>query len=130
MPRAIGLTDEVDTCDCCGKPDLKVTVVMDLGDGVIAYYGTTCAMRNTGKDRRTINAEIKSVEQARRAAARAEWIACPERMAYDVRLAEAHRSNVPLGIAFADFNRNARNAADAARAAIAARHSLTASQVW
>ena len=91
----IGTTDEVTTCDYCGRDELKGTVTLAILDdegsdtGEVAYYGVTCAA-TAGK--RTIKAvcdEIKAAENARREAetaardaerraelaARDEWIA-------------------------------------------------------
>lgn len=46
-----GITDERDTCECCGKTDLKrVVVLLDLDTDEFVFYGTTCADRNTGRD--------------------------------------------------------------------------------
>lgn len=46
-----GVTDERDTCECCGKTDLKrVVVLLDLDTDEFVFYGTTCADRNTGRD--------------------------------------------------------------------------------
>lgn len=48
--RMIGTTDDVVNCQRCGKPDLRMTVVLEMldadgnGEGV-TYYGTTCASR-------------------------------------------------------------------------------------
>ena len=46
-----GITDERDTCECCGKSGLKrVVVLLDLDTDEFVFYGTTCADRNTGRD--------------------------------------------------------------------------------
>jgi hypothetical protein len=37
-----GITDAVTVCDCCGKTNLKRTVIID-NDGQILHYGTSCA---------------------------------------------------------------------------------------
>lgn len=48
--RMIGTTDDVIDCEKCGKPELRMTVVLEMldadgnGEGV-TYYGTTCAAR-------------------------------------------------------------------------------------
>ena len=47
MWRIIGTSDEVTTCECCGKSDLKKTVVMSNEDGVV-YLGCECAARRAG----------------------------------------------------------------------------------
>ncbi len=39
----VGTTDERDTCDCCGKTDLKRVVVLLDDDNEFVFFGTTCA---------------------------------------------------------------------------------------
>ena len=58
MAQALGTDDSVTTCDCCGKSNLKLTVIIELDDGDVVHYGTTCAARNTGRD--TIVATAKA----------------------------------------------------------------------
>lgn len=48
--RYIGVTDECTTCENCGKPQLKSTVIVGLLDADgntedVVYYGSTCAAR-------------------------------------------------------------------------------------
>lgn len=45
MARILGINDEVTTCDCCGKVNLKRTVAIELEDGEIVRYGVDCASR-------------------------------------------------------------------------------------
>ena len=40
--RILGVSDEVPTCDCCGKTNLKKTIVIEI-DGDVQYWGTECA---------------------------------------------------------------------------------------
>lgn len=47
--KAIGIDDSVNVCECCGKSNLKSTVVMQCDDGGILHYGSVCASRNSGK---------------------------------------------------------------------------------
>jgi hypothetical protein len=64
MPRptftAICIDDSVTTCDCCGRVNLKATVLLqsDLGD--LVHFGRTCAARNTGKTSQQITAEVRA----------------------------------------------------------------------
>ena len=133
MTKALGITDEVTACDCCGKADLKCTVAIELDDGQIVHYGRTCASRNTGKPAKQINSEVRAELARKVAAASAEFLTSPEYIAERARFAE--RDRFPwndarrLGMQAAEFVREARQAADAARAAIAAKHGLTAYQV-
>ena len=122
MARALGTTDEVTACDCCGKSPLKLTVIMELDDGEIVHYGTTCARRNTGKGQREITSEI--AEHARRtlAAAQAEFKATPEAAAE--RAAFDSRPRNLVGRAAMEWVREACAAADVARKAIAAKHGI------
>lgn len=45
-----GITDECDTCECCGKTGLKKSVMLFILDAdgnrdELSYYGTTCAAK-------------------------------------------------------------------------------------
>jgi hypothetical protein len=42
MFKVLGTTDEITTCDCCGRKNLKCTVALDK-DGEIVHYGRDCA---------------------------------------------------------------------------------------
>lgn len=44
----VGITDERDTCDKCGKTHLKRVVVLKI-DGEFAFYGTDCAAKAISK---------------------------------------------------------------------------------
>ena len=46
--KALGTVDDNDTCDCCGKTNLKKTVVLRDVDGEIHFFGSSCAARATG----------------------------------------------------------------------------------
>lgn len=43
--RILGTTDEITTCECCGRTDLKKTIVLDDYEGNISHYGETCAAK-------------------------------------------------------------------------------------
>lgn len=42
--RLVGINDEVTTCECCGKSNLKCTVVLGT-DGGEVRFGRDCAAR-------------------------------------------------------------------------------------
>lgn len=44
MWKLLGINDDVTTCECCGKSNLKCTVVLTNGDGEVCY-GRDCAAR-------------------------------------------------------------------------------------
>lgn len=70
--RYVGVTDECVTCEKCGKPNLRSTVVLGILDADgntedVTYYGSTCAARALteidGK-RRTGKAVLQSARYA------------------------------------------------------------------
>lgn len=44
----VGVSDEVTTCEACGKPDLKKTIALENKDGNISYFGCCCAAQVMG----------------------------------------------------------------------------------
>lgn len=130
MSKALGTDDSVNTCDCCGKTNLKFTVAIELDCGEIVHYGQVCAGRNTGKTRPQINNEIKAEAQRIRAAAAVEFRATTEEVAYRAKLAErdANRAILPGRAAF-EFVMAESIAADAARARVAAKYGLKSYEV-
>ena len=63
----LGINDEVTVCECCGKSDLKCTVVLDF-DGEIAHYGRNCAAKALSANGR--KSTIVTVERDARAESR------------------------------------------------------------
>ena len=61
---AICLDDSVTTCDCCGRQDLKATVLMQSDLGELVHFGQVCAARNSGKTRQQVTAEIRAERDA------------------------------------------------------------------
>lgn len=68
-----GITDERDSCDCCGKTNLKRTVVLRTEDGEFVFFGTTCAARAMKRTVKEVKAGIKSAEDRKREIERAAW---------------------------------------------------------
>lgn len=71
--RFLGNTDEVDTCDCCGRTDLKSTVALEDEAGNVVHFGVVCAAlatRTTAKDVRSAARKADEEKRAREAAAR------------------------------------------------------------
>jgi hypothetical protein len=61
---ALCLDDSVTTCDCCGRTDLKATVLMQSDLGELVHFGQICAARNSGKTRKEVTAEIRAERDA------------------------------------------------------------------
>lgn len=69
----LGTCDDVTTCDCCGKQNLKLTVALCFdGDDRTVYYGTTCAAKATARPAVDIRRDARAADQEREARARAE----------------------------------------------------------
>ena len=70
----LGTTDEVTTCDCCGRSDLKSTVALNDGDNgdAIVHFGCVCAARAMN----VASVEVrKAARDADAAKVRAEMVA-------------------------------------------------------
>jgi hypothetical protein len=88
--RYIGITDECITCQKCGKPELKSTVVLAILDTdgnaeEFTYYGSTCAARALavrGGGRAVLSAakwaQYKTAEQAKFARKQLAFYGLPE----------------------------------------------------
>lgn len=65
--RAAGSTDEITTCDVCGRAELKGTVrlVIDDDEGEI-FAGVSCAARLAGTTSRVITSQVKAADKARK----------------------------------------------------------------
>lgn len=116
--EAIKTDDSVTTCDCCGRTGLKLTILMSNG----AHYGSVCATKHAGKSSKELAAEMKAVEDARIATAKAEYRAHPAYVALIAKMNQ--RPRTLLGRAAADWIRAESDAEMAARCAIAEKHGV------
>ena len=57
---ALHLDDSVTTCECCGRTNLKATVLMRSDLGELVHFGRTCASRNSGKSSQQVTKEIRA----------------------------------------------------------------------
>jgi hypothetical protein len=58
--KVLGINDDVTTCECCGRPNLKATVVLETEHGDIRHYGRDCAARSLMGNNKS--GSVKSVE--------------------------------------------------------------------
>lgn len=71
--RILGITDEINVCECCGRVNLKCTVALDRCDGEgnatgdIVHYGRDCAAKAILGNNKT--GSIKIVEATAKAVA-------------------------------------------------------------
>lgn len=72
----LGITDEINACDCCGRTGLKATVEIQFDDEPEpVHYGRTCAARYARVKVSVIDAGVRVAQSAARAAAEAERVA-------------------------------------------------------
>ena len=69
MYRSLGTTDEVNTCDLCGKKHLKDTVMLgelDADGNVlgVVYFGCVCAAKATGWTVKQIRNDAAAADRA------------------------------------------------------------------
>jgi hypothetical protein len=62
--RLVGVTDERDSCDCCGRTDLKRVVVLHNGEDHV-FFGSHCAARLLGKPVRDVNRQANAAQRRR-----------------------------------------------------------------
>jgi hypothetical protein len=64
--RIVGISDEVITCECCGRDNLKKTiVVMDL-EGNERYFGSNCASKYLKVKSKEVNERVRELEVAKK----------------------------------------------------------------
>lgn len=72
--RTAGTTDEITTCDACGRVELAGTVRLEIvtADGVVegeTYAGTSCAAKLAGRPAAAIRREAREADKSARDAA-------------------------------------------------------------
>ncbi len=123
MFKILGTDDAVNTCDCCGKTNLKATVIVEV-NGEVLHYGSVCATRHTKLTAKEIKHAVKAADDGRKLAAKKEYQASPEYIALQVCIAQAHRNGVKPGREFSEITRDASAADNDARRRIAAKFNL------
>lgn len=72
--RNLGFTEEVTSCDCCGRVDLKGTyAIEDLQNGGIMYFGCVCAAKRMQWSKKEFTTRYKAEEREQTTAAQQEY---------------------------------------------------------
>ena len=72
--KALGTSDDVTTCDLCGRDDLKSTIALQQLDidgnavGEVVYYGSDCGARATGWTQADVTKAAKNADDETRRA--------------------------------------------------------------
>lgn len=121
-----GIDDSVHTCDCCGRSNLKNTVIVEDEAGEKFNYGSVCATRHTKYTTKEIKEKLHAAECARQAAYEARWLVAqakynvtPEAVRLNQVMNEAYARNL-IGVVFRDYTAVAREQAQAVRKEIEA----------
>lgn len=72
MTTILGFTDKHNTCDCCGKSELKGTYAVVINDNEF-FYGSTCVKRNLGLNNAEFLSKQKSDKTANEEKAKKEF---------------------------------------------------------
>lgn len=126
--KVLGYEEAVNTCDCCGKTDLKGTFAVERADGEILYFGCVCVTRHTGKAAKVVRQDAKDATAERLLIASKELRAHPAVIADQVKMAEARKLGL-RPVLFMEHHRVEARAADAACAEIAAKHGFKPHQL-
>lgn len=130
MYKVLGYEEAVNTCDCCGKTDLKGTFAVERDDGEIVHFGCVCVTRHTGKAAKVVRKEAKDATAARREAAVAEYIAAGTRAALNAKQKAVREAGVAVGRTFVDATRDEWMADDTMRAMVAAKHGFKSYELY
>jgi hypothetical protein len=122
--KVIGFEEGVNTCDCCGKSDLKGTFGIEMIEtGEILYYGSVCVTRNTGYAKKDINAFAKADFKERVSAAQTEYRTHSTKADLHFKREQARAAGLG-GIKFKDFCVAESNADDAVKKTLAAKYNV------
>lgn len=87
--KVLGFTDEITTCACCGRVDLKGTYAIEnAGTGAIEHYGSVCAFKAYNLTVKELKAAVKLAEAENARVATAEYRLSAEYLAYQDHLRE------------------------------------------
>jgi hypothetical protein len=89
--KAIAITDEVETCECCGRTGLKRTVLLSNG----SHFGTDCAAAALYGSKKFSNRVRKDADAAMRMAQ--EITRTQSDIARYTELIEAGHVRIPIG---------------------------------
>lgn len=65
--RFLGTSDEINTCECCGRKGLKSTVALSIDESDPVYYGVSCAAQALRLSAKEVRAFAKAVDDANEA---------------------------------------------------------------
>jgi hypothetical protein len=124
----LGTDDAVNTCDCCGKSNLKFTVAVSV-NGEIMHYGSVCATKHTGKTSKQIKVDITDRHASMIRAAKDE-LRCRPEVAEAVLAKDVARKAGLVGVAFLRTCKEANDAERKVQQEIAEKYNLRFSEIY
>jgi hypothetical protein len=103
MFKILGVDDSVNSCECCGKSNLKSTVIVEI-NGSVFHYGSVCATRHTGMNDKELKHAIKDEIAARKESMERHFRLTSEFIAAYVKEREATKLGL-VGLAFRNYCR-------------------------
>lgn len=61
--KFLGNTDDVTTCDCCGRANLKSTVALSFDDADPVFYGVVCAAKALKVDAKFVRSSARKADE-------------------------------------------------------------------
>lgn len=96
-----GISDEVFTCEHCGRINLKKTIMLKDEIGEINYFGSECAIKLLGWSKAQLKEEIKREENKKKKAkedlikkARFQYYKHPNIIKMNCEISEANRNKI------------------------------------
>lgn len=102
MFKLLGITDEITTCDCCGRSNLKCTVALENEAGEIVHYGRDCAGkalygRKSAKNTDLVTERARMIEKCKAVLPRVLEGVAAGKTAEEVRKAIGYNFSVHFG---------------------------------
>lgn len=97
--RNLGFTEDVTSCDCCGRIDLKGTyAIEDTQSGGVSYLGCVCAANRMNWSKKEFVTKYKAEEREQHQQAKKAFRQTPEYLAveeYQSKVWKCHREGLP-----------------------------------
>lgn len=82
--KVLGFTEEITTCDCCGREDLKGTLALENTEtGDINYFGSVCGGKIAGNTKKFMEEQLTIAEKENLRLVIIEFRASEAKQGYD-----------------------------------------------
>lgn len=123
MIKILGTDDSVNSCECCGKSNLKYTVIVEVNNEIM-HYGSTCATRHTGMKSSQIKKEVESIQKSTIEAAQRKFHSSIEYLNHAAKIEQLNRNKVKPGKEFFAAQKELSDIADQKKREICRQYSI------